>query len=159
MISANTTAIQVRTLWVLIYNIKLNHNEFYCNLINVLMELEATQNRGTSWWATRSLMPGCPRLVVWLEFLVTNILLIWNVRWAIKLQSAQLKVVYHTEAKWLPWFFRGFQFLCRRENSVYQLFLGLGYNKFSSKHIIMCTKNAIIRPVLYLLLDLLRYLK
>ena len=87
------------------------------------LELEATQNQGTSWWATRSLMPGCPRLVVWLEFLVTNIFLIWNVRWAIKLQSAQLKVVNHTEAKWPPRFFLGFQFLCRRENSVYQLFL------------------------------------
>ena len=157
MISASTTAIQVHTLWVLIYNIK-NHNEFHCNLIHVLMELDANQNRGTSWWATRSLMPRCPRLVVWLEFLVTNILLIWNVRWAIKLRNAQLKVVYHTEAKWPPWFFQGFQFLCRRENSVYQLFLGLGYNKFSSKHI-MCVKNAIIRPVLYLLLDLLRYFK
>ena len=70
---------------------------------------------------------GC--LVVWFEFLVTNTFLIWNVRWAIKLEDAQLKAVRHWSTKWPPW-----NFCVERENSMYQRsVLELGYNQPTSK--------------------------
>ena len=43
--------------------------------------------------------PGGERLVVWLEFLVTDTFLIWNERWAIKSQSTQLKVATSSKCK------------------------------------------------------------
>ena len=56
-----------------------------------------------------------------LSFLSQTPFLIWNVRWAIKLQNAQLQVVHHWSAKWPPQFlFRDLHFLCERESSVYQ---------------------------------------
>ena len=56
-----------------------------------------------------------------LSFLSQTPFLVWNVRWAIKLQNAQLQVIHHWSAKWPPQFlFRDLHFLCERESSMYQ---------------------------------------
>ena len=49
--------------------------------------------------AQPSMPPGRERLLVGLEFLVTDTFLIWNVRWAIKSQSTQLKVATSSKCK------------------------------------------------------------
>ena len=68
---------------------------------------------------SRPCPPGGERLVVWFQFLFTNTILIWNVRWAIKLN--QLKVPTSSKCKMVtPILFQGLQFLCERENTVYQ---------------------------------------
>ena len=65
--------------------------------------------------AQPSMPPGRGRLVVWLEFIVTNTFLIQNVRWTIKSQSMQLKSLRHWSTEWLPRFYSEVGNFCKRE--------------------------------------------
>ena len=56
--------------------------------------------------------------MVWFEFLVTNTFLIWNVRWAIKSQNAQLKVATSWKCKMPPRFYSRICNFCVKERTV-----------------------------------------
>ena len=68
--------------------------------------------------AQPSTPPGEERLMVWFEFLVTNTFLIWNVRWAIKSQNAQLEVATSSKCKMPPRFYSKICNFCAKERTV-----------------------------------------
>ena len=68
--------------------------------------------------AQPSMLPGREHLVVWFKFLVTNTFLIWNVRWTIKLQSAQLKVAMSSKCTMATSI--SLQMWCRTVNTMHQ---------------------------------------